>query len=144
MIDVPLRMNTKLPPYMKDGSFLLQKLGLTSCRQDFRMMRAHLGVMMGVAYAVPPGPVNIEAARRGLTGGFPVTLAMQLGAVIGDTTYAVLALAGVGLVLTHALAQALLGIVGTGLLLYLGWSASAGRASPPGSFNAPRAAVAWR
>ena len=85
-------------------------------------MEVLLGVMMGVAYVVPPGPVNIETARRGLTGGFPAALAMQLGAVIGDTTYAVLALAGVGLVLTHALAQALLGIVGTGLLLYLGWS----------------------
>jgi len=86
------------------------------------VLTVSVGVMMGVAYVVPPGPVNIETLRRGLTGGFPVALAMQLGAVIGDTAYAVLALAGAGLLLTHTVAQALLGIVGTGLLLYLGWS----------------------
>jgi chemosensory pili system protein ChpE len=82
-----------------------------------------LGIVMGVAYVVPPGPVNIETIRRGLTGGFRAALAMQLGAVIGDMVYAILAVAGVGLLLTHVAAQAVLGLVGTGLLVYLGWSA---------------------
>src|SRR5437870_5605061 len=86
-------------------------------------MNIMLGVLMGVAYVIPPGPVNIETMRRGLTGGFRVALAMQLGAVTGVMVYAILALTGAGLLLVHPVAQSLLGIAGTGLLLYLGWSA---------------------
>ena len=81
------------------------------------------GVMIGIAYVLPPGPVNIETVRRGLTGGFRAALALQCGALIGDMTYAVLAWAGAGLLLTQTAAQSPLGIAGTALLLYLGWSA---------------------
>src|SRR5262245_33133368 len=82
-----------------------------------------LGIMLGVAYVVPPGPVNIETVRRGLTGGFRVALALQLGALIGDMVYAILAVAGAGLLLNHTATQSLLGIIGVGLLLCLGYSA---------------------
>jgi len=81
------------------------------------------GVMIGIAYVLPPGPVNIETVRRGLTGGFRTAMALQCGALIGDMTYAVLALAGAGLLLTRTAAQSLLGLAGTALLVYLGWSA---------------------
>jgi chemosensory pili system protein ChpE len=82
-----------------------------------------LGVMLGVAYVLPPGPVNIETVRRGLVGGARAALAIQLGAVIGDVVYAILALVGVGLLLSYSAAQSLLALIGTGLLVYLGWSA---------------------
>ncbi len=86
-------------------------------------MTVELAIMLGLAYVASPGSVNIETVRRGLTGGFRVALALQLGSLIGDLFWASLALAGVGLLLAHAAAQTILGIAGTALLLYLGCSA---------------------
>ena len=86
-------------------------------------MTAALAIMLGMAYVASPGPVNIETLRRGLVGGFRVALALQLGSLIGDLFWAILALAGVGLLLAHAAAQTILGIIGTALLVYLGCSA---------------------
>jgi threonine/homoserine/homoserine lactone efflux protein len=82
-----------------------------------------LGVLLGVAYVVPPGPVNIETVRRGLTGGLVTALAIQLGAVVVDIVYAMLAMVGIRFLLTHSIAQLTLGLMGTALLGYLGWSA---------------------
>ena len=86
-------------------------------------MNATLAIMLGLVYVASPGPVNIETLRRGLTGGFRVALSLQLGSLLGDLFWALLALAGVGLLLAHAAAQTILGIAGTLLLLYLGYSA---------------------
>jgi chemosensory pili system protein ChpE len=86
-------------------------------------MVAALGIMLGLAYVVAPGPVNIETLRRGLTGGIRVALALQLGSIIGDLFWALLAMAGTGLLLSHTGVQMALGITGTALLVYLGWSA---------------------
>jgi chemosensory pili system protein ChpE len=86
-------------------------------------MNAALAIMLGLVYVASPGTVNIETLRRSLTGGFRVALALQLGSLIGDLFWAILALAGVGLLLTHAAAHTLLSIASTVLLLYLGYSA---------------------
>jgi chemosensory pili system protein ChpE len=86
-------------------------------------MTAALGFMLGLVYVASPGPVNVETLRRGLTGGVRPALALQLGALAGDLLWVVLALAGVGLLLTHALAQTILGVAGMALLLCFGWSA---------------------
>src|SRR5688572_3629348 len=86
-------------------------------------MNLLLGIILGVAYIVPPGPVNIETVRRGITGGVRAALAIQLGALLGDLAYAALALAGVGLFLEHKGVQLLLGVVCVGALVMLGWSA---------------------
>lgn len=53
-------------------------------------MEVVLGAFMGIAYTVSPGPVNIETVRCGLRAGFTSALALQLGALIGDTTYTIL------------------------------------------------------
>lgn len=79
-------------------------------------------IMFGVAYVAAPGLVNIETLRRGLRGGVWPALALQAGSLVGDLLWAILALAGVGLLLTHALAEICIGILGMGLLVYLGWS----------------------
>lgn len=44
-------------------------------------MEILLGAMLGVAYVIPPGHVNIATVRHGLTGGVLVALAVQLGCV---------------------------------------------------------------
>ena len=109
-------------------------------------MNVALGIMLGLAYVASPGPVNIETLRRGLSGGFRVALALQLGSLIGDLFWAILALAGVALLLTHAAAQAILSIAGTALLVYLGcsalrsWRTIAAVASPVGD-SAPQIQV---
>jgi threonine/homoserine/homoserine lactone efflux protein len=61
-----------------------------------------LGVMLGLAYVVAPGPINIETVRRGLVGGWKHGFAVQIGAVCGDVAYAILAWAGLGLALMHS------------------------------------------
>ncbi len=79
-----------------------------------------MGVVMGLLYVAPPGPVNAETINRGLRGGFRVALAVQLGALVGDVSYAVLALAGGGRLTAHATAHTVLGVAGTALLAGLG------------------------
>ncbi|NTU84812.1 MAG: LysE family transporter [Chloroflexales bacterium] len=86
------------------------------------MLDVLVGIMLGVAYVAAPGPVNIETLRRGLRGGVWAALALQVGSLAGHLLWAILALAGVGALLTHSVAQLWLGVVGTGLLIYLGWS----------------------
>jgi len=71
---------------------------------------------MGIAFAAPPGAVTAETFRRGAHGGFAVALGVQLGSLVGDATYALLALAGLA-----ALAQnpALQFAFGALFLMYL-------------------------
>ena len=116
-------------------------------------MNVALAIMLGLAYVASPGPVNIETLRRGLAGGFRIALALQLGSLIGDLFWASLALAGVGLLLTHAAAQTILGGIGTILLVYLGcsalgsWRTIAAVARPAGASTSqrqPAAPTAWR
>lgn len=48
------------------------------------------GVALGLAAAVPIGPVNVEIARRALRFGFAAGVALGLGAVTVDVVYALL------------------------------------------------------
>lgn len=75
-----------------------------------------------VAYCAAPGAVNTEALRRGLARGFGPALRVELGSLIGDLLWAILALSGVALVAQHRPARITLGIVGGCFLLRLGWN----------------------
>lgn len=55
-----------------------------------------LGVVLGLAAAVPIGPVNVELARRTLSRGWRSGVALGLGAVSVDVVYACLAVALAG------------------------------------------------
>ncbi len=80
-----------------------------------------IGVTMGLAFAAPPGVVTAETLRRGLKGGFRHALSVQIGSLIGDASYALIALAGVAAFLQSALAQTVVGILGALFLLYFAW-----------------------
>lgn len=83
-----------------------------------------IAALMGLVYVAPPGPVNIETARRVVRSGAWAGCSLQLGSLLGDALYAVLGLLGLDLVLTHlVVAHIVLGLGGIGLLLYLGSSA---------------------
>lgn len=78
------------------------------------------GVGLGLAAAVPIGPVNVEIARRALRSGFGAGFALGCGAVTADVIYAVLSSAGVGKVGSVAAVEWTLRVLGVALLTYLG------------------------
>lgn len=86
-------------------------------------MDVAVGVLLGLVYIAAPGPVNVETVRCGLAGGGRAALALQLGACLGHALYAALALLGLGLLVLYAPVHLLLGLAGTGVLVYLGAAA---------------------
>ncbi|HZQ10205.1 MAG TPA: LysE family transporter [Anaerolineae bacterium] len=77
------------------------------------------GIFMGILFAAPPGIVTAETLRRGVARGFPAALSVQLGSLIGDATYCLLALAGVAVLVQNPITQRVLGIVSVLFLIYL-------------------------
>ncbi len=94
------------------------------------------GILMGIAFAAPPGAVTAETFRRGARGGFAPALGVQLGSLVGDATYALLALAGLALLAQNAMLQFALGGFGALFLMYLaGLSFQSARADLSGFQN---------
>ncbi len=82
------------------------------------------GMMLGLGAAAPPGPVNLEIARRIPRGGWFAGAAVGLGAVTVDVVLAVLMLAGVLSAIDAVPAlRTLVTVVGAVLLLWLGYGA---------------------
>ncbi len=83
--------------------------------------------LLGLVFNAAPGPVFAETVRRSLRGGFRPALAVQIGSLVGDALWAVLGLAGVGLLLQLELLRVPIGIAGVAYLLWLAsdaWHAS--------------------
>jgi chemosensory pili system protein ChpE/L-lysine exporter family protein LysE/ArgO len=78
-------------------------------------------VFLGFVFNAAPGAVFAETVRRGVKGGFRPALAVQLGSLAGDALWAVLGLAGVGLLLQLEILRLPIGIAGVVYLLYLAW-----------------------
>jgi threonine/homoserine/homoserine lactone efflux protein len=78
---------------------------------------------LGIAFCAPPGAVTAEAIRRGLTGGFRPAFFLEVGSLVGDATWAGIALAGAAVLVQNPMARIAVGIVGALLLFRLGWSA---------------------
>lgn len=78
---------------------------------------------LGLALCAPPGVVFAETVRRGLVRGFRAALGVQMGSLVGDGTWAALALGGAALLAQQWLLRSVLGAVGVTLLLYLAWKA---------------------
>jgi threonine/homoserine/homoserine lactone efflux protein len=78
------------------------------------------GAMIAISFSAPPGPVAMETIRRGLRGGFSPALNVQLGSIIGDFMWFMLAMIGVGQLAQIVVIRGALAVVGVGLLLYLG------------------------
>ncbi len=78
---------------------------------------------LGVAYNAAPGAVNTEALRRGLARGYRSALLVELGALIGDSAWAALALTGAAFLVQNRSLRLLLGVAGACFLLRLAWIA---------------------
>jgi chemosensory pili system protein ChpE/L-lysine exporter family protein LysE/ArgO len=79
--------------------------------------------LLGVVFNATPGAVFAETVRRGSSGGYPHALAVQLGSLLGDATWALLGLIGVGLMLRTNWLRFPVGIVGSAYLTWLAWQA---------------------
>lgn len=75
--------------------------------------------LLGLIYNAMPGAVFAETVRQGVRGGFAPALAVQLGSLTGDALWAILGLAGVGLLLQLEWLRLPVGVAGVCYLLYL-------------------------
>lgn len=75
--------------------------------------------VLGLVFNAAPGAVFAETVRRGATGGFRPALAVQIGSLVGDATWALLGLLGVGLLLQLDLLRWPVGLAGAAYLLWL-------------------------
>jgi len=76
---------------------------------------------LGLVFNAAPGPVFAETVRRGVRGGFRPALAVQIGSLAGDAVWAVLGLAGVGLLLQLHSIRTPIGLAGAIYLVWLAW-----------------------
>ncbi|MEJ7839730.1 MAG: LysE family transporter [Thermomicrobiales bacterium] len=91
----------------------------TEFRDGWLAAVAATGVMIGLAYAAVPGPVNTESLRRTLGSGFRSGFLVHIGAILGDLLWASIAFAGAMVLLDNDLVGFALGIIGGTFLLKL-------------------------
>ena len=79
--------------------------------------------VLAIAFCAPPGVVTAETVRRGTARGFIPALFVQFGSLVGDTTWAMIALTGLAFLIQNNIARAVLSLVGILLMLKLAWDA---------------------
>ena len=103
------------------------------------------GLVLGFSIAAPVGPIGVLCIRRTLANGFRSGLVSGLGAATADAFYGTIAAAGLTLVADFLVRQQVwLGLLGGGLLVYLGIktlrtlpqpeNSTAGKDSPGGNY----------
>jgi len=75
--------------------------------------------VLAIAFCAPPGVVTAETVRRGLARGFWPALLVQLGSLIGDATWATLAIAGAAFLIQNWVVRLSLSLIGIGFLIHL-------------------------
>src|SRR5688572_16980486 len=98
--------------------------------------------VLAIAFCAPPGVVTAETVRRGAARGFLPALFVQFGSLIGDTTWAIIALTGLAFLIQNNIAKAVLSLIGILLMLKLAWDAfkdaRSGRELDTASLNSNR------
>jgi chemosensory pili system protein ChpE len=79
--------------------------------------------ILAIAFCAPPGVITAETVRRGAARGFIPALFVQFGSLVGDTTWAVIALTGLAFIVQNNLAKIILSLIGILLMLRLAWDA---------------------
>ena len=102
--------------------------------------------LLGLVFNAAPGAVFAETIRRGVDGGYRPALAVQVGSLVGDAAWAVLGLAGIGILLQAEMLKIPVGIGGAGYLAWLAWDSLRESMSPPtpDAADAPAAGHALR
>ncbi|MCK6580737.1 MAG: LysE family translocator [Anaerolineae bacterium] len=97
--------------------------------------------IMSITFAAQPGVIALETIRRGFTGGWRPAFLLEFGSLVGDATWAVIALLGAAVLFQNRLISVLFGFFGCFLLLRFAWGAyrtSHISANPQYSKNAGR------
>src|SRR5688500_17578270 len=79
--------------------------------------------VLAIAFCAPPGVITAETVRRGAARGFIPALSVQFGSLVGDTTWAIIALTGLAFIIQNNLAKIILSMIGILLMLKLAWDA---------------------
>lgn len=79
--------------------------------------------ILAIAFCAPPGVITAETVRRGAARGFIPALFVQLGSLVGDTTWAIIALTGLAFLVQNNIAKIILSLIGILLMLKLAWGA---------------------
>jgi chemosensory pili system protein ChpE len=79
--------------------------------------------ILAIAFCAPPGVITAETIRRGAARGFLPALFVQFGSLVGDTTWAIIALTGLAFIVQNNIAKFVLSLIGIGLMLKLAWDA---------------------
>jgi len=79
--------------------------------------------ILAIAFCAPPGVVMAETIRRGAARGFFPALFVQFGSLVGDTTWAIIALTGLAFIVQNNVARIILSLIGILLMLKLAWDA---------------------
>lgn len=90
-----------------------------------------MAFLLGIVFNAAPGAVFAETIRRGVDGGYRPALAVQIGSLVGDAAWAVLGLAGIGLLLQADALRIPVGIGGAGYLAWLAWDSWRESATTP-------------
>jgi chemosensory pili system protein ChpE len=80
-------------------------------------------VVLAIAFCAPPGVITAETVRRGAARGFIPALFVQFGSLVGDTTWAMIALTGLAFLIQNNIAKTILSLIGIILMLKLAWDA---------------------
>lgn len=75
--------------------------------------------VLAISFCAPPGIVTAETVRRGSARGFLAALYVQLGSLVGDTTWAVIALTGLAFLIQNPVTKTVLSLVGILLMIKL-------------------------
>jgi len=78
---------------------------------------------MSISFAVQPGVIGFEALRRGISHGWSAALNVELGSLVGDAAWAIIALLGASILFQNPIITLLLGLFGCFLLLRFAWEA---------------------
>jgi chemosensory pili system protein ChpE len=77
--------------------------------------------ILAISFCAPPGIITAETVRRGSARGFIPALYVQLGSLVGDTTWAVIALTGLAFLIQNNIAKTILSLIGIILMSKLAW-----------------------
>ena len=78
---------------------------------------------MSLAFAVQPGVIGFESLRRGMSHGWSAALHVELGSLLGDGVWAIIALLGASVLFQNRLVALVLGLFGCLLMLRFAWDA---------------------
>jgi chemosensory pili system protein ChpE len=79
--------------------------------------------ILAISFCAPPGIITAETIRRGSARGFIPALYVQFGSLVGDTTWAIIALTGLAFLIQNNVAKTILSLIGIGLMVKLAWDA---------------------